>query len=93
MNITELHNEHRIESLRDRQHRRLLDAVIAGPRQRASALARAHLLDFPDDDEVKGVLDKLEGRTSTVRPCSFGFSGRSTSSTTPAPRSLFPVPA
>ena len=89
MNNTALH----IESLRDRQHRRILDVVMAGPRQRATALAREHLLDFPDDDAVRTVLDKLERRTSTVPSCSFGSSGRSTSSTMPAPRSLYPVPA
>ena len=93
MNITTLHTDNRIESLRDRQHRRILDVVIAGPRHRATTLAREHLLDFPDDEEVRAVLDKLEGRTSTVPSCSFGSSGRSTSSTTPATRSRFPVPA
>ncbi|HEX5094923.1 MAG TPA: hypothetical protein VFX21_02865 [Acidimicrobiia bacterium] len=52
-----------LERVRDEQYRRIMDVVVAGPRHRATALARDHLAAFPDDDGVRLVLERLEGRT------------------------------
>jgi DNA-binding GntR family transcriptional regulator len=54
-------DQHSISRPPDRRHRQraaIERAVAAGDRDRATALAREHLLDFPDDEAVKDILDR-----------------------------------
>ena len=46
----------------DRRHRQQVEVVVAavgGDRGRALVLGREHLLEFPDDDVVRAVVDQL----------------------------------
>jgi DNA-binding GntR family transcriptional regulator len=47
------------KSREERQRRCIVDAVLAGDRARATALAREHLMEFPHDETIRAVLDEL----------------------------------